>query len=53
MQIHRLLGMLAAASIAPAVLAQPFAYVNRLKGPANAVPEGNLAWNVHEWEWIA
>ncbi|HEY3118424.1 MAG TPA: ABC transporter substrate-binding protein [Chloroflexota bacterium] len=33
--------------------AQPFAYVNSLKGPANAVPESNLTWNVHEWEWTA
>jgi peptide/nickel transport system substrate-binding protein len=27
------------------------AYVARLQGPTNVVPESNLAWNIHEWEF--
>lgn len=28
------------------------AFTAGLKGPRPAVPEGTMAWNVHEWEWV-
>ena len=29
------------------------AFVSSLKGPKPAVPEGNMAWDVHLWEWVS
>ena len=29
------------------------AFAATLKGPKVSVPEGTMAWDVHEWEWIS
>ncbi len=32
-------------------LTQPYVYVSALHGIAPTVPEAQLTWNIHEWEW--
>jgi ABC-type transport system substrate-binding protein len=29
------------------------AFVNGLNGPQPTVPDGTLAWNIHEWRWTS
>jgi len=29
------------------------AFVNNLKGPRVAIPEGTMAWNIYDWEWTS
>lgn len=38
-------------SITLMIRGQPWVYVAGLKGIALAPPEGNVSWNIHEWEW--
>ncbi|HZT08120.1 MAG TPA: ABC transporter substrate-binding protein [Chloroflexota bacterium] len=37
-------------SISLLIRGQPWVYVSELKGIAIAPPEGNISWNIHEWE---
>ncbi|HEY3117063.1 MAG TPA: ABC transporter substrate-binding protein [Chloroflexota bacterium] len=32
-------------------LAQPYAHVSALRGVLPVAPEGDITWNIHEWEW--
>ena len=29
------------------------AFVSSLKGPKPAVPEGAMAWDIYNWEWVS
>jgi len=29
------------------------AFVASLSGPQPTVPDGTLAWNIHEWKWTS
>jgi peptide/nickel transport system substrate-binding protein len=37
-------------SISLLIRGQPWVYVSELKGIGLAPPEGNVSWNIHEWE---
>ncbi len=32
-------------------LAQPYAYVSSLHGVLPVAPEGDIPWNIHEWQF--
>jgi hypothetical protein len=40
-----------APSISLLIRGQPWLYVAGLKGIGLAPPEGNVSWNIHEWEF--